>query len=160
MLCAYNRFMEQNITLPTDVELQFYLVGNMAPCPPFCHPCAYHNKTQRDVFVTSSSPAGKKVNYSSSFKLLPALQQTIQYKLNHVCWSLPTRKTQFWRRNEEVEKSGSDTNKYSMINSWTYDQFIETRASKEHVITRALNQWGISATFQFTSPGFPIKAFS
>jgi hypothetical protein len=53
---------------------------------------------------------------------------------------------------------GHERDKNTMINSWTYDRFREARANKQHVTTRTLQQWGMAASFQFTSPAFPSKA--
>jgi hypothetical protein len=51
----------------------------------------------------------------------------------------------------------NDRDKYTVTNSWTYDQFRDTRTNKQHVTTRALQQLGMVASFQFTSPDFPFK---
>jgi hypothetical protein len=44
-----------------------------------------------------------------------------------------------------------------------YDKFLGIRSvhrskSKQHVTTQTLQQWGMTASFQFTSPGFPFRA--
>jgi hypothetical protein len=70
---------------------------------------------------------------------------------------LLTSKMQFQRWKEQVERGRSDRVKHTIMNSWTYDQFLEAVANKEHVTTRTLQQWGMAASFQLTSPGFLLK---
>jgi hypothetical protein len=65
---------------------------------------------------------------------------------------------QLWTLMACVERGGNSRDKYNMINSLTCNQFITARANKQHTTTWTLPECGVAASFQFTSPVFPIKA--
>jgi hypothetical protein len=49
-------------------------------------------------------------------------------------------------------KGQSNGDKYTIKNSWIYVQYREATANKQHVTTtQTLQQWGMAASFQFTS---------
>ncbi|XP_029669749.1 uncharacterized protein LOC115239390 [Formica exsecta] len=51
---------------------------------------------------------------------------------------------------------GSTSDKYSIIDSWTYDRFVEARQNFQQVTTRNLQQWALAAAAQFSN--FEFKA--
>jgi hypothetical protein len=46
-----------------------------------------------------------------------------------------TSKRQFQRLKEQVERDGSDRDKYTIINWWIYNPFTKARENKQHVTT-------------------------
>jgi hypothetical protein len=83
---------------------------------------------------------------------------SIKKKISITITRLLTSKMQLWSWKEQVKRGRNDNNKYAMINTWTYNQFTEALANKQHVTTWTLQQWGMAASFQFTFPGFPFRA--
>ncbi|GFV37283.1 HTH CENPB-type domain-containing protein, partial [Trichonephila clavipes] len=53
-------------------------------------------------------------------------------------------------------RGGSTKDKYTTIDKWTHDRFVEARQSNQQVTTRNLQQWALAAASQF--PGFEFKA--
>lgn len=84
----------------------------------------------------------------------------------HPTWSLQTLQKKGCRRlkkmeylsrwKEAVENGGNTFDKYSVIDSWTYDRFVEARQSYQQVTTRNLQQWALAAAGQY--PDFQFKA--
>lgn len=84
----------------------------------------------------------------------------------HPTWSLQTlqrkgcsrlkRKEYLSRWEEDVKKGGNTFDKYAIIDSWTYDRFLEARENCQQVTTRNLQQWALSAATQFRD--FEFKA--
>ncbi|XP_071574627.1 uncharacterized protein [Temnothorax nylanderi] len=60
------------------------------------------------------------------------------------------------RWEEDIKHGGTKIDKYSTINSWTYDRFVEARENFQQVTTRNLQQWALTAASQFTN--FDFKA--
>lgn len=56
----------------------------------------------------------------------------------------------------DIKKGGTAYDKYSIIDSWTYDRFVEARQHYQQVTTRNLQQWALAAANQF--PNFDFKA--
>ncbi|GBN35976.1 hypothetical protein AVEN_22431-1 [Araneus ventricosus] len=57
---------------------------------------------------------------------------------------------------EEIKKGGNLFDKYSILDSWTYDRFVEARENYQQVTTRNLQQWALAAAGQFAE--FEFKA--
>lgn len=57
-----------------------------------------------------------------------------------------------WER--DIEKGGNVSDKYSIIDTWTYDCFIEARQNNQQVTTRNLQQWALTAAAQFADLRF------
>ncbi|GBN35808.1 Valine--tRNA ligase, partial [Araneus ventricosus] len=57
---------------------------------------------------------------------------------------------------EEIKKEGNLFDKYSILDSWTYDRFVEARENYQQVTTRNLQQWALAAAGQFAE--FEFKA--
>lgn len=84
----------------------------------------------------------------------------------HPTWNLQTLKKKGCRRLKKIEylsrweenvKKGRNTfDKYSIIDSWTYDRFVEARQNYQQVTTRNLQQWALAAAGQY--PDFAFKA--
>lgn len=84
----------------------------------------------------------------------------------HPKWSLSNLKKKgcsrlksiqhIYRWREDIKRGGTTIDKYSLIDSWTYDRFAEARANYQQVTTRSLQQWALSAASQFHD--FPFKA--
>lgn len=60
------------------------------------------------------------------------------------------------RWQEDIIHGGTKIDKHSIIDSWTYDRFVEARENFQQVTTRNLQQWALSAASQF--PNFEFKA--
>lgn len=60
------------------------------------------------------------------------------------------------RWEEEIKKGGSVFDKYSAIDSWTYDRFVEARDNFQQVTTRNVQQWALAAAAQYEN--FDFKA--
>ena len=52
-----------------------------------------------------------------------------------------------WKK--EVEQGGTKFDKFHVIDSWTYDCFVEMRKNYKQVTTRNLQQWVLAAASQF-----------
>lgn len=84
----------------------------------------------------------------------------------HPNWSLETLKKNGCRRlqkkeylskwEEDIKKGGNTFDKYAIIDSWTYDRFVEARQNYQQVTTKNLQQWALSAARQFRN--FEFKA--
>ncbi|KMQ86730.1 tigger transposable element-derived protein 6-like protein [Lasius niger] len=61
------------------------------------------------------------------------------------------RKKDLAQWEKDIEKGGTNWNKYATIDKWTFDRFIEARRHNEHVTTRILQQWAASAALQYTT---------
>lgn len=61
-----------------------------------------------------------------------------------------------YRWEEDIKRGGTTIDKYNIINSWTYDRFVEARVNYQQVTTRNLQEWALSAASQFEN--FPFKA--
>lgn len=59
-----------------------------------------------------------------------------------------------WRK--DVECGGSQYDKFYVIDTWTYDRFVEARQNYKQVTTRNLQQWALAAASQF--PDIKFKA--
>ncbi|GFY79658.1 valine--tRNA ligase [Trichonephila inaurata madagascariensis] len=46
---------------------------------------------------------------------------------------------------EDIIKEGNKFDKYALIDSWTYDRFVDARENFHPVTTRNLQQWALSA---------------
>lgn len=57
---------------------------------------------------------------------------------------------------EHIKKGGTMIDKYTTIDSWTYDRFTEARENLQQVTTRNLQQWALAAASQFEN--FDFKA--
>ncbi|GBO19182.1 hypothetical protein AVEN_38866-1 [Araneus ventricosus] len=57
---------------------------------------------------------------------------------------------------EEIKKGGNLFDKYSILDSWTYDRFVEARENYQQVTNRNLQQWALAAAGQFAE--FEFKA--
>lgn len=55
---------------------------------------------------------------------------------------------------EDIKSGGTTIDKYSVIDSWTYDRFVEARQNYQQVTTRDLQQWALSASSQFDGLNF------
>ncbi|XP_020292188.1 uncharacterized protein LOC109858896 [Pseudomyrmex gracilis] len=60
------------------------------------------------------------------------------------------------RWEKDIKHGGTNIDKYTIINSWTYDRFVEAKNNYQQVTTRDLQQWALSAASQFEN--FPFKA--
>ncbi|GFT57299.1 HTH CENPB-type domain-containing protein [Trichonephila clavipes] len=56
----------------------------------------------------------------------------------------------------ERARNGSTKDKYTTIDKWTHDRFVEARQSNQQVTTRNLQQWALAAASQF--PDLEFKA--
>lgn len=84
----------------------------------------------------------------------------------HPTWSLQTlqkkgcsrlkKKEYISRWEEDIKKGGTLFDKYAVIDSWTYDRFMEARQGYHQVTTRNLQEWALAAAGQF--PDFAFKA--
>lgn len=59
-----------------------------------------------------------------------------------------------WKK--DVEQGGTRFDKFHVIDSWTYDRFVEMRRNYKQVTTRNLQQWALAAASQF--PDLQFKA--
>ncbi|GFV90605.1 HTH CENPB-type domain-containing protein [Trichonephila clavipes] len=50
---------------------------------------------------------------------------------------------------EDIIKGGNKFDKYALIDSWTYDRFVDARENFHQVTARNLQQWALSAAGQF-----------
>ncbi|GFX55703.1 HTH CENPB-type domain-containing protein [Trichonephila clavipes] len=57
---------------------------------------------------------------------------------------------------EQIRRGGSTKDKYTTIDKWTHDRFVEARQSNQQVTTRNLQQWALAAASQF--PNLEFKA--
>ncbi|GFU29017.1 HTH CENPB-type domain-containing protein [Trichonephila clavipes] len=57
---------------------------------------------------------------------------------------------------EKIRRGGSTKDKYTTIDKWTHDRFVEARQSNQQVTTRNLQQWALAAASQF--PDLEFKA--
>ncbi|XP_036139694.1 uncharacterized protein LOC118644689 [Monomorium pharaonis] len=57
---------------------------------------------------------------------------------------------------QHIKSGGTIFDKYTIIDSWTYDRFIEARQINQQVTTRNLQQWALAAASQFED--FDFKA--
>ncbi|GBL79501.1 hypothetical protein AVEN_92654-1 [Araneus ventricosus] len=55
-----------------------------------------------------------------------------------------------------IKKGENLFDKYSILDSWTYDRFVEARENYQQVTTRNLQQWALAAAGQFAE--FEFKA--
>ncbi|XP_044580607.1 uncharacterized protein LOC123262454 isoform X2 [Cotesia glomerata] len=55
---------------------------------------------------------------------------------------------------KDVEHGGTKFDKYHVIDSWTYDRFVEARQNYQQVTTRNLQQWALAAASQFPNLQF------
>jgi len=58
------------------------------------------------------------------------------------------------RWEEQIKKGGTIIDKYTTIDSWTYDRFVEARENLQQVTTRNLQQWALAAASQFENFNF------
>jgi len=58
------------------------------------------------------------------------------------------------RWEEHIKKGGTIIDKYTTIDSWTYDRFTEARENLQQVTTRNLQQWALAAASQFENFNF------
>lgn len=54
----------------------------------------------------------------------------------------------------DIKHGATTIDKYNMIDSWTYDRFVEARANYQQVTTRNLQQWTLIAASQFRNFSF------
>jgi hypothetical protein len=59
---------------------------------------------------------------------------------------------------KDIKAGGTKLDKLEMIDRWVYDRFVEARNRNQPVMTRTLQEWAISASFQHLSPGFEFSA--
>lgn len=52
---------------------------------------------------------------------------------------------------KDIEKGGTNRDKYAAIDKWTYDRFVEARERAEHVTTTTLQRWAMGAAMQYIS---------
>ncbi|KAF8788365.1 hypothetical protein HNY73_009872 [Argiope bruennichi] len=64
------------------------------------------------------------------------------------------RKDYLSKWEEDVRKGGSIFDKYAIIDSWTYDRFVEARENFQQVTTRNLQQWVLAAVRQLADSEF------
>ncbi|GFX69086.1 HTH CENPB-type domain-containing protein [Trichonephila clavipes] len=57
---------------------------------------------------------------------------------------------------EQIRRGRSTKDKYTTIDKWTHDRFVEARQSNQQVTTRNLQQWALAAASQF--PDLEFKA--
>ncbi|XP_025832862.1 uncharacterized protein LOC108734939 [Agrilus planipennis] len=98
---------------------------------------------------------------------------TLEYKIKvlnvakaHPTWKLDTLQKhgcghlkrmdhlKVWEK--DVEQGGTKFDKFHVIDSWTYDRFVEMRRNYKQVTTRNLQQWALAAASQF--PDLQFKA--
>lgn len=60
------------------------------------------------------------------------------------------------RWEEQIKSGGSKFDKYCIVDSWTYDRFVEARQNFHQITTRNLQQWALAAASQFQD--FEFKA--
>lgn len=65
--------------------------------------------------------------------------------------TLLKRKDMLKRWEKDIEKGGTNRNKYAAINKWTYDRFVEARERAQHVTTTTLQRWAMGAAMQYIS---------
>ncbi|XP_026670698.1 uncharacterized protein LOC108626532 isoform X2 [Ceratina calcarata] len=68
------------------------------------------------------------------------------------------RKDQLKKWEESIKSCGTIFDKYALIDSWTYDRFVEARNNYHQVTTRNLQQWALAAAAQFQSESLIFKA--
>jgi hypothetical protein len=86
---------------------------------------SYGEPSPKKPHVSDLVPLDVKIKAVTLAQLHPTWSvKTISSKTSR----LLTSKMQLWRWKEQVERGGSDRDKYNMINSWTYDRFTEARA--------------------------------
>ncbi|XP_049797011.1 uncharacterized protein LOC126213354 [Schistocerca nitens] len=93
--------------------------------------------------------------------------KVVKLAKGHPKWSLRTlqikgarsltRKDKWKRWEENIKPGGSTIDKYSIIDSWIYDCFVESCQNYQQVTTRNLQQWALAAEGQFQSEDFVIK---
>lgn len=123
-----------------------------------------------DMVYDNSSPEEYEPEYKKS---KPSDYISLDYKTKvvniaeaHPSWSLATlqkkgcsrlKKREYlskWK--EDIKKGGTIFDKYAIIDSWTYDRFVEARQNYQQVTTRNLQQWALTAAAQFKD--FDFKA--
>ncbi|GFY70869.1 HTH CENPB-type domain-containing protein [Trichonephila inaurata madagascariensis] len=92
--------------------------------------------------------------------------KTVNMAKKHPTWSIKTlhsrgcgrlkKKEHLPKWEEDIIKGGNKFDKYALIDSWTYDRFVEARENFHQVTTRNLQQWALSAAGQFKD--FEFKA--
>lgn len=92
--------------------------------------------------------------------------KVINMAKEHPKWSLKTLQkngclrlktmNHLYRWKRDIKCGGTIIDKYAVIDSWTYDCFMEAKANCQQVTTRNLQQWALSAASQFHN--FPFKA--
>lgn len=111
--------------------------------------------------------------------MLPGEEKTLEYipleykikvvnlAKEHPKWSLKTLQKNgcsrlksmklLYRWKEDIKRGGTRIDKYTAIDSWTYDRFVEAcRANHQQVTTRDLQQWALTAANKFKD--FSFKA--
>ncbi|XP_049769924.1 uncharacterized protein LOC126108656 [Schistocerca cancellata] len=68
-----------------------------------------------------------------------------------------TRKDELKIWEENIKPGGSTIDKYSIIDSWIYDCFVESCQNYQQVTARNLQQWALAAEGQFQSEDFVFK---
>lgn len=108
---------------------------------------------------------GKRSRYDDPIPLAYK-KKVLNIARAHPKWNLATlqkngcgrldrmRRLKTWQR--DVEKGGTILDKYDVIDSWTYDRFLEARESYKQVTTRNLQEWASAAASQF--PDLIFKA--
>ncbi|XP_046407402.1 uncharacterized protein LOC124172041 [Ischnura elegans] len=59
---------------------------------------------------------------------------------------------------KDIKSGGTKRDKLEMIDRWVYDRFVEARNMNEPVMTRTLQEWAISLSFQHISQEFEFFA--
>lgn len=122
--------------------------------------------------VESSSPNSSSEDYEpdeKKEKIDPDI--SLDYKIKvvnlarqHPTWNLVTlqrkgayrltnlKQLKKWR--EQIIHGGTKYDKFHIIDTWTYDRFLEAREGNQQVTTRNLQQWALSAASQFPDLDF------
>lgn len=117
-----------------------------------------------DDWVKPKEKKRKDVEYIS----LDYKTKIISLAKTNPTWTLQTlqkkggsrlkRKDHLKRWGEDVKKDGTNADKLHIIDTWTYDRFVEARQNNNQVTTRYLQQWALAAVNQFQSNSFSFRA--
>lgn len=109
-------------------------------------------------------PENKKARYAHTHITLEEKIRGVNLARLHPRWSISTlqkhgvpslrHKGLLTKWKKDIEKGGTQADKYEIINNTTYARFVEARERNEPVTTRSLQQWALAASMQFTDLQF------
>lgn len=132
------------------------------------------NEVFKEVFFEQVEAGASSDEYEPKEKKKRELEHIpLDYKIKvvniakkHPTWNLQSlqknrcsrlkNKKHLCKWEEEIKTGGNTFDKYRIINSWTFDRFVEAREDYQQVTTKNLQQWALSAAGQFGD--FKFKA--